>query len=255
MTTARDETVRRALEVRCALDGAGVQARLLGGIAIYLLCPSARRPGPVARDYADVDVVTGRAASTTVERVLAPLSLEPARNFNAVHGHTRLLFYFPDGQHVDVFMRRFVMCHELNLEERLGIAPETVSPTDLLLTKLQIAQLNPRDVSDLCALLLDHPTGSDDLHINLPYVASLLSRDWGWWRTVTENLERLASLAGRIGLDDEELERVRRRVGELQGAIEAAPRSRRWRLRARLGDRVAWREEPDEVQHRSALVE
>ncbi len=35
----------------------------------------------------------------------------------------------------------------------------------------------------------------------------------------------------------------------LAGAAEDAPKSRRWKLRARLGDRVRWYQEPEESTH------
>jgi hypothetical protein len=38
-------------------------------------------------------------------------------------------------------------------------------------------------------------------------------------------------------------------VEALQEAIEAAPKSTRWKLRARVGERVPWYEQPEEVGH------
>jgi hypothetical protein len=190
----------RAAHVRETLEAAGISARLLGGAAIYLTCPSARPPSPLAREYSDVDVMTSASAVPAVAEALKPLGVEAAKRFNALHGRRRLLFSFPDGMHVDVFGGQFAMCHELDLAGRLEIARETISPADLLLTKVQIAQLNRRDVLDLCALLLDWPLTDDDEGINYRYVSDLLARDWGWWRTVTENLDRLVGLTGSVGL-------------------------------------------------------
>jgi hypothetical protein len=240
-------SVDRARMVREALEAAGISARLLGGIAIYATCPSAQPPSPLARAYSDVDVITVPTRSAKVFAALEGLELEAAERFNALHGHSRMLFSFADGMHLDVFIARFAMCHELDLASRIELARETLTPADLLLTKLQIAEINKRDVLDLCALLLDHPFTEDDNGINHARVTELLARDWGWWRTVTENLERLVHFSRDVGLDAPAVRAIVARTEELQGRIEAAPRSRRWRLRALVGERAPWREEPEAV--------
>ena len=40
-------------------------------------------------------------------------------------------------------------------------------------------------------------------------------------------------------------------IAALREAIEAAAKSTRWKLRARVGDRVAWYAEPEEMEHRA----
>ena len=40
-------------------------------------------------------------------------------------------------------------------------------------------------------------------------------------------------------------------VAALRAAIEGAPKSGRWRLRARVGERVTWYAEPEEMEHRA----
>jgi len=226
---------------------AGLTVRILGGVAVALRCPAARAPGPLAREFSDLDLVTDRRSGGDLGRVLEACGYVAERRFNALHGHRRQLFVDAYGVHVDVFVDTFAMCHELPLAERLGVDDETIPLAELLLTKLQIAEVNEKDVTDVVAMLLDHEITGDDAGINADRVAGLLRADWGWWRTVTENLRSVRALVPSMALDDEAGAVVRRRLADLAERIEAAPKTRRWRLRARLGDRVPWREDPEEV--------
>jgi hypothetical protein len=47
-------------------------------------------------------------------------------------------------------------------------------------------------------------------------------------------------------LPDERLADARRGLKALRDQVDAEPKSTRWRIRARVGDRVRWCEEPDE---------
>lgn len=237
----------RVAEMLQAAEADGAAVRALGGIAIQLRCPSAREGGPLHRECGDVDLATTGRAAAQVKRLLTERGYEAATRFNALHGRRRLLFTAPDGHHADVFIDTFAMCHSLDLRGRIDIDDQTLSLGDLLLTKLQIAELNRKDVSDLAALLLDHALTDDDRGINLPYVAGTLGRDWGWWRTVSGNLDRFAALVEVLGLARAQEERVHAQARLIVDSIEAAPKTTKWRLRARVGDRMPWREEPEEI--------
>jgi hypothetical protein len=138
------------------------------------------------------------------------------------------------------------MCHRLVLGPRLGLHDTTLPLADLLLTKLQVAELNAKDVTDAAALLLDHELTEDETGLNASYVADLLAADWGWWRTVTANLRALPTHLDRGALEVAATTRVEGATGRLLERIDAAPKSRRWKLRAKAGDRIAWREDPEE---------
>jgi hypothetical protein len=172
---------------------------------------------------------------------------EPAERFNTLHGKRRLLFNAADGHHVDVFIDTFAMCHTLDLRDRLRIDLRTLTLADLLLTKLQIAEVNRKDVSDVAALLLDHELRDDDTGINMRYIGATLSADWGWWRSVSDNLRRLDALVDVLELGETDRARARAQAQGILDGVERAPKSTRWRLRAKVGDRMPWREEPEEV--------
>jgi len=217
----------------------GVPLRLLGGVAVRLRCT-----GP-DREFKDLDFVTSKKGSGDAQDLLRRLGYEPHVGFNAMNARERLLF-FDDahGRQVDVFVGSFRMCHEIPLEARLEVDAQTVPLAELLLTKLQIIELNEKDVRDAVVLLDEHEATDDDSGVNAAQVARLCAADWGLWRTITANLDAVASHIDRYDVDRE---RVSARLARLQERIEAAPKSRSWRLRARVGDRKRWYELPEEV--------
>lgn len=226
----------------------GAVARLLGGVGIALRCPVATESGPLTRDYGDLDLVTDQRSVAAVSQLLEDERYDPDREFNAVHGRSRMLFAAPEGDgHVDLFIGTFAMCHTLALERRLNIDAQTLSLADLLLTKLQIAQLNHKDVIDAVALLHDHEITADDEGINLTYLAELLCSDWGWWRTVTENIGAVLQHLPSLGLDADGVGTVKRRAGHIVEEVGRHSKTLRWRARARVGERIPWREEPEEI--------
>jgi hypothetical protein len=223
----------------------GGEVRVLGGVGVALRCASMRNGTQLGRDYSDIDVVTTKRSAQTLARMLEQSEFIPVRRFNALHGHNRLMFDRADGVHLDVFVDTFAMCHKLDLGSRLGFHGTTISLADLLLTKLQVAELNRKDISDAAALMLDHELTDGEEGLNRDYITNLLSRDWGWWRTVTENLTSVGThLTGIVDPPGDAV--VRRRLQDLATAIERAPKSRRWKTRAKIGDRIPWREEPEE---------
>jgi hypothetical protein len=173
------------------------------------------------------------------------MGYEPHLGFNAMNGRERLLFYDnPNGRQVDVFVSSFRMCHEIPLEKRLTVDEDTVPLAELLLTKLQIIELNEKDVRDTVALLLQHEVTDDDDGVNASRVASLCAEDWGLWRTISHNL---TSLRDRLDAYDVDRDAVSDRVQLILERIELAPKSRSWRLRAKIGERKRWYELPEEV--------
>jgi hypothetical protein len=226
-------------------SASGVLVRVLGGVAVALHAEGGLAP-PFVRTYRDLDLVVRRGGRRDAGRLLQDAGYEPHVPFNALHGNERLLFF--DRQHdrqVDVFVGSLRMCHEIPLEGRLELERQTVPLAELLLTKLQIVELNEKDVTDAAAILHGHEVGSDDDdRVNGARVAELCAADWGLWRTITANLREVRA---RVVLPDEEAERVRGRLDNLLARIEAEPKSRGWRLRARIGERKRWYELPEEV--------
>ncbi len=242
-----DDKIRQATEIIESATREGATARLLGGIAVAVRCPSASEP-PFARAYSDFDFATTRGNGAVLTAVLAPFGFAPSDRFNAINGHSRLLFANSEGIHVDVFVDNFRMCHDLSLKKRISVNEVTLPLADLLLTKTQVAELTEKDIQDISVMLLDCELRDDDSAINTRYIADLLGHDWGFWRTVTENLTHVRTRVDTLVADDERRTRIVSALEDLTKAIEAAPKSMRWRARAQVGDRVAWREEPEEAR-------
>jgi hypothetical protein len=232
-------------ELLRTLNDQGVHARALGGVAVALRCPSALQP-PLARDYHDMDLLTERGGAQALSEALVAAGFEPTERFNALHGHSRMMFSRSGEVHMDVLVDEFVMCHKLSFKGRLDIDQETVGLADLLLTKLQIAKINHKDVLDVAALLLDHPLGGA-AEIETQRIVKLLSDDWGWWRTVTANLEVVDQLLPSLGLSPAQAQTIQARLKELGSSIADCKRTLRWKARAKIGERMDWRFEPEEV--------
>jgi hypothetical protein len=226
-----------------------VVLRMLGGAAIHLRLGSRLHPR-FRRDLQDIDFVTAKGAGRQVSELLREEGYEANEGFNRTHGATRLLFYdTANERQVDVFVGSFRMCHELPLARRLMLDATTLPLAELVMTKMQIVRLNQKDLFDLYALLLAYEVEDHDADaINGSYIGSLCGRDWGLYRTFSLNLERLAGALPGLPVDAEERATIGRRIDALSSAIEEAPRSQRWRMRARVGDRVRWYEEPEEVE-------
>jgi hypothetical protein len=229
---------------RAAADG--ILLRLLGGVAICLRAPG-EVPPTLVRTYGDLDFVTARRGSARAAQFFRDEGYAPHVAFNALHGHERLLF-FDEGhdRQVDVFVGSFRMSHRIPLDSRLEVDPVSVPLAELLLTKLQIAELNEKDVRDTLALLHDHPVADQDGDaVNAARVAELCAADWGLWRTITENLTACRAYADTYELPDAAV--VGERLDAVLERIEAEPKSRAWKLRARIGDRKRWYDLPEEV--------
>ncbi|HEY0277749.1 MAG TPA: hypothetical protein VGC32_05735 [Solirubrobacterales bacterium] len=219
-----------------ATAAAGVPVSLLGGAAIFLHCPGAIADGPY-RELADIDAVTTKRAARDLTAVLEGRGYEPDSRFNAMHGDRRMIFKGPRGK-LDVFVDEFEMCHRIDLTDRVGIEPRTLPVADLLATKLQIVELNEKDARDAAALLREHELGSGPGdHVDVDYLNGLVGSDWGLWRTLDGTLAALGELEPDVAP----------RANELREAFEAAPKSRGWKMRARVGERKRWYELPEEV--------
>jgi len=231
-----------------AARSSDVTVRLIGGLAIYFHTTE-DIPEALRRCYGDIDLTTTRAAGRGTAELLAGLGYEPSREFNALHGSRRLMFYdVPNQRKLDVFVDKFEMCHTIPITGRIALDEPTIPLAELLLTKLQVVELTDKDMLDIVTLLHGHEVGTQDGEvINADFIAGLTADDWGLWRTTKMNLERVRERARAVGISDDEYRTVMERLDVLWERIESEPKSRGWRLRDRVGDRKRWYETPDEV--------
>lgn len=231
--------------------GRGLPARLLGGLAVWLRCPSVHE-APYARSYNDMDFAVESAASRRFKEFLEEQGYVGDHFFNGLHGESRLYYAQRDGLwSIDVVINELAMSHRLDLRQRLGQAAATIPLADLLLAKLQIWEINRKDVGDAMCLLADHPLVEDDADlegISLPRLRSVLGADWGFCHTVERNLGKVEALYGEEAVPGASLQ-VSDQLEQLRRTIASAPKSMAWRMRSRVGERVRWYETPEEVGH------
>jgi hypothetical protein len=258
------DPLAEALRMVDVAEERGLLLRLMGGMAVRAHAPDWTHR--TRRVEVDLDFVTRGRDRAAVYQLLETEGYTPDRRHNALFGGHQ--GYFVDvarNRPVDVLIDKLEMCHRLDFSDRLLKSRPTLPLAELLLSKLQVVKINRKDVLDALVLLAEHPLGEDDGHpdsalglgaISLPRITSFTSNDWGWWRTVTGNLEVLRQfLASEFVPADLDIgERPVRfdpasQLATLGAAIEAAPKSTRWRLRAKVGERQKWYAEPEEVGH------
>lgn len=250
-----DSTFEQSIRIVREATRRGVPLKLLGGQAIRLLCPEFPHR---ARLDQDIDLASVSEARPSVMDLLTEQGFLSDGRFNALHGHAQLYFTSADGRTgVDVIIDKLAMCHVLEFGTRIDNMPDTLDVTDLLLSKLQIVELNRKDMHDTVHLLSGFSIRPEDepTAIALRRIGALVGEDWGWWRTTTANLEKIRN--GARGEDADLVPSGRQfdpaeQAQELLDFCMNCPKSLRWRLRARLGDRIQWYELPEEVDRRSS---
>ncbi len=234
-------------------DAAGVTGRVLGSVGIRLHCPAyAERLDAMKREAPpDIDLIIPASDRRPFRAVVEELGWEENRDLLVAMEGRRYQYMVPEeGLHIDVFVDVLEFCHLIDLRERLRLDTPTIPLSDLVLEKLQIVEINEKDLKDLAILFLEHDVGADGREvIDLEYVAGLLARDWGFCYTVGRNVERLRSfILGAPALSGEEREVIGRRLAEFVTRVDAEPKSRRWRLRAKVGTRMQWYRDVSEME-------
>jgi hypothetical protein len=251
------DPLAEGLRIVAVATGRGLQVRLMGGLAFQARCLD--WTAIVANQRRDIDLATRAKDRKALGELMMAEGYTADKQYNALYGHKQLYFVDEARQRpVDVLVDRLEMCHSFEFADRLTVADVTLPPAELLLSKLQVVKINRKDVLDALALLSEYPLAEGDdagSAISLRRITGLTSNDWGWWRTITGNLDGLRTIA-ESDLKPGELEFGRKsrfepaaQIATLRDAIERAPKSTRWKLRARIGDRMTWYEEPEEVGH------
>lgn len=263
-TRTLEDPLAEALRIVELANERGLTVRLMGGMAVRAHAPDWTHRN--RRREVDLDFATRSKDRGAVMQLLEREGYTPDKRHNAMFGREQA--YFVDevhGRPVDLLVDKLVMCHRLDFADRLAASSPTLPVADLLLSKLQIVKINRKDVLDALVLLAEHPLAPDDGAadsslglgaISVPRILSFTSNDWGWWRTVTGNLDKLSQYLasdfqdGDLDVGDRPVRYdAAAQVAALRAAIDEAPKSTRWRLRARVGERAAWYQEPEEVGH------
>ena len=226
-----------------AAAGEGVALRLLGALAFAKRCPRhAYLQETLKRVYTDIDFA---AYGRQVKKVRALLSregfVEDEMTYVESEGSRMVLNHPGTDLHLDVFLDKLEFCHTISWDGRLETNPFTIPLAEMLLQKMQIVQINEKDIIDTIMLLLEHPLTEDDVGVNIALVARMCAKDWGWWRTLTMNLGKVGQMAAAYeALGDDEQRRITEQVDAAFARIVREPKSFGWKMRARIGDRKKW---------------
>jgi len=225
----------------------GLVIRVMGPIALHYYFPQSvelyRRMERLGeRVFTDIDFAAyGRHRSK-----LVPFFQSQGYDFHKdtmmYFGQDRHIYYGSKVPMIDLFFDKLDMNHCVDYRGRLEIHPLCVSLTDLLLQKLQIVQINDKDMKDAMLLLLASELGEVDAGmINLRYLARRMAGDWGFYHTATTNLGKVKAHTENVkALTDEQREFIGVQADRIVAALENEPKTVQWRLRAQVGTRRPW---------------
>ncbi len=257
MSGPADDPLPEAVALVEGAVAAGLAVRLLGGLGVRVLCPDFP---PRLRAGQDIDLACTGKARREVAAYLERSGCVADRKFNNLNGDRQMYFTAPSGRPIDVMVDRLTMCHTLDFRSSFRNSSLTLDAADLLLSKLQIVELNAKDAHDITHLLAGLPVGPapagtaarDRIEvIDTGRFGEVLAADWGWWRTCTGNLEKLPRLLAenpRLVPPQPRFDPLAQAARLLEVAT-SVPKSMKWRLRANVGDRMRWYELPEEVAH------
>jgi hypothetical protein len=249
-----DDALPEAMALAQSAADAGVGLKLLGGLAVRVLVPGLP---PRVRAGQDIDFACLSKGRKDTAAFLERSGCLPDRRFNNLNGDRQMYFTAPSGRPIDVMVDRLTMCHVLDFRPGFRRLPLTLDGVDILLSKLQIVELNEKDVRDVLQLLAGLPVRSAadgsaaDVVLDTGRFADMMAADWGWWRTVTGNLDKLPALVesnpelAPADPPHDPLTQAR----ALAEVAHSVPKGMKWKLRANVGDRVRWYETPEEVGH------
>ncbi len=235
-----------------ASEEAGVTLRVIGSLAFQHHCPEyGYLQAAMGRAYTDIDFAGYSKERNNARDFMTSMGYQENREVTIVTEGARMIFEGTSSNlHVDIFFDKLDFCHVISWKDgRLAADSPTIPLAEMLLEKMQIVEINEKDIIDTIMLLLEHPLGgNDDETINIDLVAQLCANDWGLWRTTTMNLDKVRQLAtGYSVLTDDFKTHVGKQVEAALKRIEAEPKPVAWRLRDRVGDRVKWYKDVDEV--------
>jgi hypothetical protein len=241
----------RILDALAQDENKHVIMRLIGALAFRTHCPKyGYIQDKLGRKFTDFDFASYPRFVRDIRRILTELGYEEDKQVTQLFGDRRMLFHDPAfGRHTDVFFNSLDFCHPVSFIGRLEAEELTIPLAELLLEKMQIVQINEKDLIDSIMLLREHPIGDVDKEtVNAVVITRILGNDWGYWRTFTGNLKLLDETLDRYDeLSDEDRQAVRKRIEELKNRIEAGPKTLLWKARAQIGERVKWYKDVEEL--------
>lgn len=262
-----EDFIKEALNIVSKAKEKNIVLRIIGGLAVRLhikddplaVLVYKRRFDNSMNVFADLDLVGYRKQRGDIEKMFVQLQYQPDRMINPLFGDRRLIFYHPKGYfHIDVFLDKLEFSHDIIFydkqdKRRLEFSFPAITPTDIVLEKLQIHQINKKDLIDLIALFANKSiTSSDeDGSINGSYIAKILSQDWGFWYDATNNLSMVNYVAkdmlAKGDIQETMYDKMLQKIGCLQQLIEKEPKTKDWIKRSQIGTKKPWYREVSDI--------
>ncbi len=271
VSLSEEEFIDEAKSIVEKAQEKGIIIRILGALAIYIHsehCPrcielhkNLERLGKGKPVFTDLDLIGYKKQRRDIRKFFeGTLKFTPDRYINSLFGWRRNIFYHPKGAYyVDVFFSKLEFSHDVVFGEkpgkgRLELDYPTITLTDVVLEKVQIHDINMKDIVDLIVLFNGHGVAERDEKelVNGKYIAKVLSDDWGFWYDATNNLEKVKGFASKFRdegkIRDEEAERVVSRIDLLLEMINGEPKTKKWEKRAKKGTKELWYRPVEEVE-------
>jgi hypothetical protein len=249
--TKAEEFIHEAKKIIAKAEERGVFLRLIGALAFNLHCPEYNYIHEKwGRVFTDIDFVSRSEYNSVVLRLYRELGYRDDEMITTLCGAWRMVFDHPEsGFHSDIFYDKLDFCHQLPLQERLAVDELTIPLAELFLEKMQIVQINKKDLVDTMMLIREHAVGNGDVEtINGAVIGRLLAANWGFWRTVTANMEKTGLFLEQFDLftavDKAE---IRQKMTEIRRYIDQAPKTVAWKMRSKIGDKLKWYKDVDEL--------
>jgi hypothetical protein len=233
-----------------AANAKNILLRAIGGLAVQV--HNKKNHPAFIREFGDLDFVVPSKQRRDFEAFMPAVGYSAYKQFNTLNGDQRQIYYHNESDmKIDIFVGDFEMCHKIPMEHRLAADPVTIPLAELLLSKAQIVELNQKDLMDIASLLLNNELGNGDTDtINLQILAQLCSLDWGLYKTTSINLGKVEEMLQKekVDLSGEEKGMILGRIQQIQKTFEEMPKPLPWQIRDRVGTRVKWYIEVEEVR-------
>jgi len=243
--------VQEALRIISEADKRGIRLRLLGATAVKFHSPKfAYLYEDMQRALTDLDLISYGRFRPLLKDFVKSLGYMADDRFIALHGHKRQIYYDETNKRtVDIFLDKLEFCHIIDFAGRLELDNPTITLADILLEKMQIVQINEKDIKDTIIMLREHEVGEIEKEtVNAKYIAKRLSDDWGFYYTVTTNLKKVKEFLPEFkALAENDRSDVASKVDKLLTYIEKESKSFGWKMRARVGPSKKWYTDVEEI--------
>ena len=248
----RQQFETEALRIVDAAKEKGLVLRLLGSLAFRLHCPEyGYLQKQLGRAYTDIDYAGYGAQASKMAPLLIALGYREDAEINLLYAGQRMIFNNNGlGIHTDIFFDKLSFCHDIVWKNRLEDDYPTIPLAEMLMEKMQIVKINAKDLKDTIILLLEHPPAEhhETESLDESYLGRLLGADWGFYHTVTENLKKVIDyMRQEPFLEAGQMEMVERNAKALLARLAEAPKTVKWKLRAKIGTKVKWYQDVEET--------